>query len=214
MPNFPENEHVLPPDTHTYVCVSGSKKCLFFRKFGVFCFLETSVLRLPFYLITVVITVSKAHEVVTKMTEVEISGGGTIDMWTLNQKISGLVFIKPNIPALKYDREMETKVANTFKGNHKIIKLSNCGLIVDETLQYLGVSPDIILLCSCYVKGCVEIECPYSINYTKSCYSNLEHLQLCDGKTLLKKSEKLHKITHRGCYWNYKIIFLFELTTA
>ena len=80
-----------------------------------------------------VITVSKAYEVVTKMTEVEIGGGGTIDMWTLNQKISGLVFIKPNIPALKYGREMEIKVANTFKGNHKIIKLSNCGLVVHET---------------------------------------------------------------------------------
>ena len=79
------------------------------------------------------ITVSKAHEVVTKMTEVEIGGGGTIHMWTLNQKISGLVFIKPNIPALKFDREMEIKVANTFKGNRKIIKLSNCGLVVHET---------------------------------------------------------------------------------
>ena len=79
------------------------------------------------------ITVSKAHEVVTKMTEVEIGGGGTIDMWTLDQKISGLVFIKPNIPALKFDREMEIKVANTFKGNRKIIKLSNCGLVVHET---------------------------------------------------------------------------------
>ena len=74
------------------------------------------------------------------MTEIEIGGGGTIDMWTLNQKISGLVFIKPNIPALKYDREMEIKVANTFKGNHKVIKLSNCGLVVDKTLQYVGVS--------------------------------------------------------------------------
>ena len=31
-PNFPKNEHFLSPDTHTYVCVSGSKKCLFFRK--------------------------------------------------------------------------------------------------------------------------------------------------------------------------------------
>ena len=87
-----------------------------------------------------VITVSKAHEVVTKVTEVEIGGGGTIDMWTLNQKISGLAFIKPIIPALKYDREMEIKAANTFKENHKVIKLSNCGLVVDETLQYVGVT--------------------------------------------------------------------------
>ena len=42
-PNFPENEYFLP---------SGGKKCLFFGKFGVFCFLETPVLRfalLPYY---------------------------------------------------------------------------------------------------------------------------------------------------------------------
>ena len=29
----------------TYVCVSGGKKCSFFGKFGVLCFLETLVLR-------------------------------------------------------------------------------------------------------------------------------------------------------------------------
>ena len=45
MPNFPKTEHFLPPDTHTYVCVSGFKKCLFFEKFGVICFLETPILR-------------------------------------------------------------------------------------------------------------------------------------------------------------------------
>ena len=43
-PNFPKNEH-LPPDTYTYVCVPGGKKCLFYGKFGVLCFLETPVLR-------------------------------------------------------------------------------------------------------------------------------------------------------------------------
>ena len=46
-PNFPKNEHFLPPDKHTYV----RKKC-FFGKFGVLCFLETFVLRfdlLPYY---------------------------------------------------------------------------------------------------------------------------------------------------------------------
>ena len=51
-PNFPKNEHFLPPDTHTYVCVTGAKKCLFFGKFGVLCFLKTPVMRfafLPYY---------------------------------------------------------------------------------------------------------------------------------------------------------------------
>ena len=50
--NFPKNEHFLPSDAHTYVWVSVGKKCLFFGKFCVLCFLETPVLRcslLPYY---------------------------------------------------------------------------------------------------------------------------------------------------------------------
>ena len=42
---FPKNKHFLPPDRHTYGCVSGGKKCSFFGKFGALCFLETPVLR-------------------------------------------------------------------------------------------------------------------------------------------------------------------------
>ena len=51
-PNFSNNEYFLPADTHTRVCLSGCKKCLFLRKFGVLCFLETPALRfacLPYY---------------------------------------------------------------------------------------------------------------------------------------------------------------------
>ena len=49
---FSEKRTFLPPDTHTYVCVSGDKKRSFFGKFGVLCFLETPVLTfayLPYY---------------------------------------------------------------------------------------------------------------------------------------------------------------------
>ena len=38
-PNFPKNEHFLPADMHTYVCASGGKKCSYFGKLGVLCFL-------------------------------------------------------------------------------------------------------------------------------------------------------------------------------
>ena len=51
-PNFPKNKHFLSLDTHTYVCVSGGKKCSFFGKFGMLCFLKTPVLRFalsPYY---------------------------------------------------------------------------------------------------------------------------------------------------------------------
>ena len=49
---FFENEHFLASDTHMYVCVSEAKKCSFFEKFGVLCFLETPVLRFAFLPIT------------------------------------------------------------------------------------------------------------------------------------------------------------------
>ena len=39
MSNFPNNEHFLFPDTHSYVFVSVGMKCSFFGKFGVLCFL-------------------------------------------------------------------------------------------------------------------------------------------------------------------------------
>ena len=42
-PNFPKNKHFLPTYTHTYVCVSGGKKCSgsFSENLGCFVFLNT-----------------------------------------------------------------------------------------------------------------------------------------------------------------------------
>ena len=51
-PSFSKMEHLLPPDTHTNMYISGGKKCSFFGKFGVLCFLEIPGLRfafLPYY---------------------------------------------------------------------------------------------------------------------------------------------------------------------
>ena len=42
---FYEKQTSLIPDAHTYMCLSGGKKCSFFGKVGVLCFLETPVLR-------------------------------------------------------------------------------------------------------------------------------------------------------------------------
>ena len=123
------------------------------------------------------ITASKSHVVVAKMPKVEKDGGSTVSMWSLNQKISGMVFVKPYIPALKYGRDIEIEAANTFiefiKGKHTGIKLSDCGLFLDEALPCVGASSDRIMLCSCSEKTCVEIKCPHAINYAKPCYSNL-----------------------------------------
>ena len=45
---------------------------------------------------------SKAHEVITKMKKVRKGGGagrGVVNIWSLKEKISGMTFVNPNIPA-------------------------------------------------------------------------------------------------------------------
>ena len=117
-----------------------------------------------------VITASKSHEVITKMTKVEKGGGGNINMYALNQKISGLAFVSPDIPALKYGRAMEDEAVKTFvqlmKGKHTNFAVSECGLFLDTELPYVGSSPDRIVSCTCCKQSCLEVKCPYSINYT------------------------------------------------
>ena len=46
------SEKLIPPDTQTYVCVSGSKKCSFWGNSACFVFLKQPFLHLPFCLIT------------------------------------------------------------------------------------------------------------------------------------------------------------------
>ena len=61
-----------------------------------------------------IITTSKAHEVITKMSKVGKGGGGVVNIWSFKEKFSGMTFVNPNIPALKYGRDMEIEAVNTF----------------------------------------------------------------------------------------------------
>ena len=115
-----------------------------------------------------VITAPKCHDVHTKMVKVN-KGHSNVDMWPLHQKISGLVFTNPDIPALKYSRVMEDDAANCFteimKKKHKNFQLHECGLYLHNKVPYIGGSPDQIVTCSCCKPACLEIKCPYSINH-------------------------------------------------
>jgi len=117
-----------------------------------------------------VITASKAHEVLTKMDKIIKGGSNYINMWSLNQKISGLAFVNPNIPALKYGRTMEEEAVNSFnhfmRKSHKDFKAVECGLFLHNEFPFIGASPDRMLSCSCCLPACLEVKCPYSINYT------------------------------------------------
>ena len=77
----------------------------------------------------------------------------------------------PDIPALKYGRDMEPEALQHFiqqlGTQHKNVVVSSCGLFLDHEMPFVGASPDGIVTCSCCdIKWCLEIKCPYSINFT------------------------------------------------
>ena len=109
-----------------------------------------------------VITASKAHDVKTKMTK--IMNNLSVSSWALDQKISGLVFVSPDIPALKYGRSMEEFAANCF---------------LDRGAPYIGGSPDRIVVCSCCKPACLKMKCLYSINYTTPMDPNVDLPYIC-----------------------------------
>ena len=48
---------------------------------------------------------------------------------------------------------------------------------------YIGANPDCTVTCDCFPKACVEVKCPYSINYTSPTDPavNLPYLKNMDG---------------------------------
>ena len=115
-----------------------------------------------------IITASKSHEVLTKMKKVVSGGGGVVNLWSSFQNVSGFTYKNPNIPALKYEREMEGHAAEKFKEvisakEHKNLSLKQSGVFLDKTYPVIGASPDRIVKCDCHKDSCLEIKCRYSI---------------------------------------------------
>ena len=123
-------------------------------------------------------------------------GGSCGNFWQSFQKISGLMFVSPDIPAFKYGRSMEVNAVNLFcdlfSEYHKNVKVEECGLFLDNTLPVIGASPDRIISCSCCHKACLEVKCPYSISYTSPQHPNVDlpYLKRVDGKLSLHRSHQ------------------------
>ena len=68
--------------------------------------------------------------------------------------------------------------------------ISECGLVLDETMPYIGASPDRLMSCSCCGKVCIEIKFPYSINYTEPKEQNLDYFYKDGDVVKLKQNHK------------------------
>ena len=65
-------------------------------------------------------------------------------MWSLIKNVSGMTFINPNLPALKYGRDMEPLAANRLfnilKVKHKKLKMEKPGLYLDVDKPFIGAT--------------------------------------------------------------------------
>ena len=101
--------------------------------------------------------------------------------------------LKPptNSPALKYGRDMEPiaveEFVKYFKKHHKDVRCRECGIFIDKTKQYLIVSPDLLIECSCCGEAVVEIKNPFSIANEIPSVDNLPYLCMCNGQVALKQ---------------------------
>ena len=104
------------------------------------------------------------------MQKVRKGGAGVVNIWSLKEKISGMTFVNSNFPALKYGGGLEIEGVNTFTeyitNYHQDCIISKCGLVLDKTMSCIGAGPDRLMSCLCCSRTCIEIKCPYSINYT------------------------------------------------
>ena len=103
------------------------------------------------------------------MKKVRKGGGGVVNIWSFKEKNSGMIFVSPNIPALKYGEDMEIEAVNTFveyiKNYNQACIISECGLVLVEIMPYIGASPDRLMSYSCCGKACIEMKMPIFNNY-------------------------------------------------
>ena len=113
----------------------------------------------------------------------KVNKGCNVDMWSLHQKVSGLVFVNPDIPALKYGQVMEDNAVNGFfdfmKKKHKNFPLHECGLYLNQGAPYIGGSPDHIVTCSCCNQLVWRLNVHIQVYYTQClvqmAVTNMEH---------------------------------------
>lgn len=93
---------------------------------------------------------------------------------------------------------MEENAVNEFYNqlskSHRNAKLLECGLFLDRDNPYIGASPDRMVTCEYCPNACLEVKCPYSINYTSpgDPSVHLPYLKQIDGNVTLNDRHKYY----------------------
>ena len=93
-------------------------------------------------------------------------------------------------------KEQLKKIINS---SHSNCTFQESGMVIDEDLPFLSVSPDLEGTCKCCGDFVVEIKCPYSICETKPSSQNLDYLHEVNTITKLKASHSYYTNTRSTC---------------
>ena len=81
------------------------------------------------------------------------------------EKVSGKSEVKPNIPALKYDRAVEKDANQRIEVNLSKLMINsksyNVAFFFVKEMPFVGGSPDAIIMCNCCGLTCLEVKSPF-----------------------------------------------------
>ena len=135
---------------------------------------------------------STAHDVVTKMKKQK--AGKDIQTHSLVSIILSKTVLDPNIPALKYGRELEAEAVQAYvnvqKSIHHQLQVDPCGLFIDSEVSCLCATPDRVVHCTCCGSGLLEVKCPLTSAGMDPKEAKLPYLSDTSGQLILKHSHK------------------------
>ena len=86
--------------------------------------------------------------------------------------------------------------AEYFRNYHQDCIISECRLILDKIISYIGTSSARLMSYSYHCRACTEIKWPYSINYTEPNEQNLDYLYSDGDAVNLKQSQVFHTMLY------------------
>ncbi|KAJ8914046.1 hypothetical protein NQ315_017565 [Exocentrus adspersus] len=94
--------------------------------------------------------------------------------------------------------------------DHEEFIINDVGLIISTTFPQFGVSPDRIVYCECCLGGCLEVKCPYLLNFN-NVTSIEQYLQMRSTCLLKSEGKVILNRTHPYYYQVQAQIFVSEL---
>ena len=139
------------------------------------------------------LTASRFHQICTRVDSLQASKSN--DPTNLISTLLGYKSV-PETAAMKHGKAMEPHAKSSYlsivKRKHRKFRSNEAGLVIMNDKQFIGVSPDLEIDCSCHGSGLVEIKCLYSIRDSTPSADNLPYLHLVNAEPKLKRNSNYY----------------------